>query len=110
MSKWNRSKFYKSELVDGKQEQDLVYNYWDLFEIRRPLRYYSIESTDLLRPDILSVKFYGRQNFWWIVMKVNNIIDIWYDLEVGKILKVPDINDIQEFYMAVKEKKRSEEN
>ena len=41
-------------------------------------------------------------------MKYNQIDDMWNDLEVGKVLSVPDIRDIRDFYTAVKKQQRIE--
>ena len=111
MSRWNRTNFYRKSIVDGHNEIDLVKNYFnDLFKINRPLRYYSIEDVDLQRPDLLSIKFYGKQDYWWIVAKYNQLDDWWNDIEVGQIISVPATADIEDFYTAVKRKKKEENN
>lgn len=103
MSKFNRSNFYKKSEVDGRIECDLAYTYFnDYFEITRPLRYYAIERVDIQRPDLLSVKIYGKEDFWWIIGEYNAIDDWWNDLEIGQVINIPDKQDIDDFYLNVK--------
>lgn len=40
------------------------------------------------RPDKMSQKFYGTPDFWWKIMEVNNIKDI-YDFKAGKTVRLP---------------------
>jgi len=109
MSRWNRTIFYRKSIVNGQTENDLVRNYFnDLFEIKRPLRYYAIESGDVQRPDLISIKFYGTDKYWWLICKFNKLDDLWNDLEIGQIISVPEIADIEDFYTAVKRKKKEE--
>ena len=109
MSRWNRKNFTKTELVDDSLEMDLANNYFnELFQIKRPMRYYSIEKKDLRNPDLLSLTFYKKIDFWWIICRYNNIDDVWNDMVVGTVIHVPDIADIEDFYTEVKKQKRIE--
>jgi len=109
MSRWNRTNFYRKEIVNGHTENDLVMNYFnDVFTITRPLRYYAMEDGDVQRPDLVSIKFYGTDKYWWIISKFNQIDDWWNDIEIDQIISVPSIADIEDFYTAVKRKKKDE--
>ena len=59
---------------------------------------YTVISTDLERPDIISVKIYGQQKWWWLLMRTNNILDPFNDLFVGQQLKVFPLDILDEFY------------
>ncbi len=48
---------------------------------------------------MLSFKLYGRTNLWWILARINDIVDVFNDLEVSDVIKVPDIVDIEDFYL-----------
>ena len=99
MSRWNRSNFYKTVIVDGVSELDLLSNFYNsLFKIKRKTQYYTIRKQDIQRPDLISIKTLGEQKYWWIIAKYNQIDDIWNDLIPGDIIRIPDIQDIQDFY------------
>lgn len=40
------------------------------------------------RPDLMSNAIYGVSDFWWRLMQVNNIWDI-YDFKVGLNIRIP---------------------
>lgn len=101
MSKFDRSNFYKQEIVNNKLEYDLVKNYWDLFKIKRPIQYINISRQFLQRPDIFSYAVYRDPSFWWIISKFNNIDDWWNDLTVGESISIPDIRDIDDWFLLV---------
>jgi hypothetical protein len=108
MNKFKRIKFLKSFDIDGVIEQDLLYNYWDLFEIKRPLQYFTLSRAFIGRPDLLSIQVYGNQKYWWLLLKYNNIDDIWNDMEVGDIISIPDVNDLDDFLLKVVAKQKAE--
>lgn len=41
------------------------------------------------RPDLMSNAIYGVSDFWWRLMEVNNIWDI-YDFKIGRNIRIPD--------------------
>ena len=101
ISKFKRTNFYKQETINNKLEYDLIKNYWDLFKIKRPLKYISITKEHIQRPDILSYSIYGDVNYWWIISKFNLIDDWWNDLQIGNNISVPDKKDIDDFFLQV---------
>jgi hypothetical protein len=107
MARFNRTNFFPHNVVNDIVECDLPLNYFNtLFTIRKELKYYTIRSSDVQRPDILSYKFYGTDEYWWILLKINNIEDVWNDFYVGQVISVPDKQDIDDFYLAVKSKNK----
>lgn len=102
LSKYRISNFYKTVEVDGILEKDLLQNNWDLFEIKRPTTFFTVPYTFRKRPDLLSIKLYGKQDYWWILLKVNDIQDPWNDIHIGDIIQVPNVRDIEDFYAAVR--------
>lgn len=40
------------------------------------------------RPDLMSKKVYGVVDFWWKIMEVNNISDV-FDFKAGKTIRLP---------------------
>jgi hypothetical protein len=89
--------------IDGILEKDLVDNNWELFEIKRPMTFFTLGRSYIGRPDLLSIKLYGKENYWYLLLKSNEEIeDVWNDLEVGKVINVPDVRDFEDFVSAVK--------
>ena len=43
------------------------------------------------RPDLISQMVYGSPDFWWKIMEVNSIKDI-FDFKAGVNLRIPDSN------------------
>ena len=40
------------------------------------------------RPDLISMQMYGTVDFWWRIMEVNKIYDV-FDLKIGLTLRLP---------------------
>ena len=101
-NKYRRTNFTEEVIVDGIIEQDLVDNNWDLFEIKRPMTFFTLTRSYIQRPDLLSLKLYGKMAYWWILSKANNIDDWWNDINVGDVIDVPSIRDIEDWYASVR--------
>jgi hypothetical protein len=104
MDKFNRTNFYNEESVDAIIERDMLTNTTDVFNNKTDYSFYVIKDYDLLRPDLISFRLYGSLAYWWILMKVNDIEDIWNDLYVGKVLVIPKFSDIEIYYDKNKKK------
>lgn len=104
MDKFNRTNFYKTEVIENVPEKDLLTNTTSIFDNRSEYEFYSVTESDLLRPDLISLKLYGSYLYWWILMKANDIEDVWNDLYIGKVLVVPPFSAIEEYYKENKKK------
>jgi len=51
--------------------------------------YYVIEPQYQYRPELLSLKFYGNQYLWWVIVKANNLSHPVKDLKAGKVIRIP---------------------
>lgn len=102
VDKYTRTKYFKTNLLNGILEPDLLTNHFKDFEFSRQKKFYTITTDDIKRPELLSIKLYGKMNYWWIIMKVNNVEDIWNDLVVGDVISVPDVRDIEDFIASIK--------
>jgi len=101
MAKYSRVNFYKQVTVNNRLENDLVRNYWELFEIKRPLTFINLSRHYQQRPDLLSYFVYKDVQYWWIISKYNGIDDWWNDVEIGATIAIPDIRDIDDWYVNV---------
>lgn len=51
-------------------------------------RYMVVGSGDEFRPDKISKRFYGDVGFWWKILEVNGIKDI-FDFKIGTNIRLP---------------------
>lgn len=106
MSRFNRSNFYPKVVIDGVTLNDFVNSYYNrYFIIKRPLGNYTIKQQDVQRPDLICYKIYGTTNYWWMLMRYNNIFDIWNDLYIGQTLNTPNSLDFDDFFITVSKAK-----
>lgn len=82
-SRYNRTDFLKTESVNGVSEKDLLTSSFRNYSFKRPLVNYRLQYEDYMRPDLISLKIYGTQDYWWVILKCNpEIEDIWNDYNV----------------------------
>jgi hypothetical protein len=93
----DRTTFYHIETVDGVNELDFLHNALSEFEMSYPPTYYRVNGTDVMRPDLISYRYYGTVRFWWIIMLVNGIDNPLTGITVGDILTIPSKLDIYAF-------------
>ena len=86
VDKYSRTKYFKKNTVNGIQEPDLLSNSLANFNFTRQRKFYTINGNDLQRPELISYRIYGKMNYWWVILKVNGIEDIWHDFEIGDVL------------------------
>lgn len=96
-NKYNREKFYNVADINGTKSLDLSSNRIDNFVFTRDKQYYTIVEQDLKRPDVISFKHFGTTEYYWIILKMNNIVDPFNDLEIGDVIQIPNKLDIEEF-------------
>lgn len=107
-----RTNYVKTKTVDDVNEKDFLLNSFSYFNWERPMLSYRMTYDDYLRPDLLSLKIYGTQEYWWIILKCNpGFDDIFNDfvvdadgeveyegsLKIDSLIKIPNILDIKDF-------------
>jgi hypothetical protein len=107
--KYQRDKFYDDVEVNGFLEKDFLSGYFQKFKIIRPMINFKISRQFIQRPDLLSMKLYGKISYWPIIGYVNDIHDWWNDLKVEDVIQVPNIRDIEDWYVEVKKLKKNKE-
>ena len=104
--KYIRTNFLESNIINGKLEYDLLDCHYDLLNIVRPLYLYEVTYDDIGRPDRLSRNIYGGdQQYWWIVLKYNNICDVYNELYPTQLLYAPNEKDIQDWFLKIQQLK-----
>lgn len=106
LDKYSRSRYFPTNNIDGTIENDLAFSGFAGFIFNDPFTFYTLTDYDVQRPDLISSKLYNRQNFWWILMKINNVCDIWNDLQPGTVFSVPSEDDIQALVIYMQKQKR----
>jgi len=106
LDKYSRSRYFPNNNIDGIIENDLAFSGFAGFVFNDAFTFYTLTEYDLQRPDLISSKLYNRQNFWWILMKLNNVCDIWNDLKAGDVFSVPSESDVQALIIYMQKQKR----
>jgi len=94
----NRTSFFNIVDVGQGPEYDHLDSTLSRFVTNYPLEHYRVTADDVLRADLLSFKNYGTVKYWWIICFLNSIQNPLADIEVGTLLKIPNILDIYDFY------------
>lgn len=97
MSKFNRDNYLKTVTVNSVLEKELTTNSFSDYKFKYPCAYFTITSRHIQRPDLISNDMYDRTDFWWFVLKFNNIDDAWNEIYISQRIKVPDTRDIIDY-------------
>ena len=113
-TKYDRSNFFitiNHAISKGNNvpEYDLSSSYFRTFKTNKKVRPFQLTDYDAHRPDRVSQQAYGVMDYWWIILKFNNVSDIWFEFNSGDIIKIPDIQDIKDFLKTVQKKKSKDE-
>ena len=88
----NIQNFYKTE-DDPKSVVPLFINFPEI--TTSPFdTYFVIDSAIMKRLDLISYKFYGNVEYWWVIMLVNNILNPFTDLPIGTTLRIPSLDTL----------------
>lgn len=81
--------------------EDGSYGIWERPDFNRFLDFtYTVKEGDTL--DLISFEVYGREDWYYAIAVVNNIIHPFKDLKVGMVLKLPHPEEILKFEAGVK--------
>jgi len=58
------------------------------------------------RLDLIADDFYSDTSLWWLLALVNKILDPVSEVSIGKVLIIPSLVDIEDFYQAIQARKR----
>lgn len=97
MSIDKRRYLYKVEEVDGRRELD----YLDTSLLRmniEPSEVFRITTAYRYRPDLISYRFYENFHFAWLIMDYNGILDPFEELDVGRVIEIPDLSQYYSFF------------
>lgn len=94
----NRQRLWKKVVVDGNLEYDYLGNGNIDFREMVTDHTYVVTGPVVNRIDMISYKIYGTVDLWWLICAVNDIMDPFTELTLGRVLKVPTIDAYYEFF------------
>lgn len=104
MAKLDRDNYLKTvESINGL-EKELTSNDMRFFKPKQRIFRHLLRPNEVARPDLLSSSFYGTQNYWWFILKLNRIDDIWNEMYVGMEILIPNEGDILNFLNSKRQK------
>lgn len=85
------SRYSDSDIVYYTENKLLTFNTYKKkkFTLSSNDRFMSVTANLEYRPDLVSQMAYGTCDFWWKIMEVNGIKDI-FDFKTGLNLRIPD--------------------
>ena len=90
---------YYNTITDqnGKLQLDLlssIFKDFKNFIKNKFVKIITIDDNLENKADLISYKYYGAVNYWWLICEVNNITDPLTELTRGKQLAIPSLSDI----------------
>lgn len=73
------------------EKNGIFLGYWNKFTFPTDItdQKFTITLDYAFRPDKISYKLYGRDDFAWLILQYNSIVDINEEMRVGAVLMVP---------------------
>lgn len=62
-------------------------------------KYYEVTNMTENRLDLISLKFYGSSNYWWIIAHANFIYDALTEIKRGMKLRIPPLSSVYNYYL-----------
>lgn len=97
MSIKERKYFYNAEYVDNNLELDFLNKDYIMMDIETATTF-RIPRAFKYRPDLISLKFYNNYHLGWLIAHHNEFLDPIIDFEVGKLIKIPDLDSYFRYY------------
>lgn len=98
------SNFYTNNVIDGINEYNLSSINIKDFEFTS-FEFTMVYKSEEYRPDLLCYRIYGTIEYWWILLEINNISNIWDEFVEETLIKYPPISDMQKLVEFFKENK-----
>lgn len=98
MLQGNRMNMMDVNVIRNIRERDMgSTNFATGFKTRRGVTWRTVRADEVGRPDLISLRAYGTVNLWWIIMKLNGIVDPRIDLVPGAQIAIPSRLDISDY-------------
>ncbi len=94
---YKRKFLYKRETVGGIRELDYLQT--ELFNQQMDTAFeFTITASTAFRPDLISKQTLSSYHYGWLIMDYNDILDPYEELYVGRVLRIPKLDDYFQFY------------
>lgn len=67
---------------------------------------FTVTQAEAHRPDLVSIKCYGRNDWWFIICQYNGIINPLKELYIGRDLIIPNYNEVDKLFKQGQSKAR----
>ena len=57
---------------------------------------YVVDSKTAGRIDLIAASFLGDSHLWWLIAQYNSILDVFDEISVGRILRIPNTSRVQQ--------------
>lgn len=94
--------FLTRQTVDGVSEYDELLLSVAGLDLSNA-SYYTLTTSDIGRLDKIATNHYGSPAYYFILSRVNNIVDHLEDMNEGDIITLPDKDTIDLFIESIKE-------
>lgn len=74
------------------------FRYFHHFMRNRPATQHVVTPNEDGRLDLISFHSYGTVDLWWIIGLVNGLVDPIRDPHTGRVLVIPSLFDIEEYF------------
>lgn len=55
---------------------------------------YTVPPSQKNRPDMIAYQLYGSEDYWWLVLWMNNLTDPFSSLNIGDTILIADLTDV----------------
>lgn len=93
----NRLKTYTIHTIDNNEELDFLDSKLSSYVPQSVGEFRIPQSLDG-RIDLIANFIYGDVNLWWLIARVNNMIDVVEECASGKVIYVAELTDYYDYY------------
>ena len=97
-----KSNFYKKVVVAGILERDFLLDNLRDYRFENKMSKHLVSAVGKNRLDLISLQYYQTTIYWYMIAEVNGIEDAMDELEIGDVLKIPALADINRIVANVK--------
>lgn len=92
----NRENCLSEYIIDGVKQFDISENGMKDYDFG-DYTWTTIKHNEAQRPDLLSNRIYGSDEYWWVVMQLNGFADAWNDIQPNTAVKVYNSERIKSY-------------
>lgn len=89
----------KNELVLDILSND--FRYFKQFMLSRNVKQHIVKEFEVGRLDLISYAEYNTVELWWLIAKMNNIIDPLEEVNTGLVLQIPSIIQLEAYLQLI---------